>query len=107
MERILSDAEFTLWQARQEFKEIFLKSLISRIYLKQKAGDLSDCPRCGNKMDSKLSHNAFSRRADVYVCAACGTCEAIEDAPCPPFDKVSKKPIVEWDFAQNIQYELV
>ena len=25
MERILSDTEFTLWQARQEFKEILLK----------------------------------------------------------------------------------
>ena len=106
MERILSDTEFTLWQARQEFKEILLKSLISRIYLKQKAGDLSDCPRCGNKMDPKLSHNAFSRRADVYVCSTCGTHEAIEDAPCPPFDMVAKKPIEEWDFTQNIQYEL-
>ena len=106
MSRILSDSEFALWQARQEFKEILLKSLISRIYLKQKAGDLSDCPRCGNKMDPKLSHNAFSRRADVYVCASCGTHEAIEDAPCPPFDKVPKKPIEEWDFAYNLEFDL-
>ena len=57
-------------------------------------------------MNPKLSHNAFSRRADVYVCSTCGTLEAIEDAPCPPFDKVPKKPIGEWDFAHNIEFEL-
>ena len=106
MARILSDTEYTLWQARFEFKDIFLKSLISRIYFKQKAGMLSECPRCGRAMDSKLSQNAFSRRADVYVCAACGTLEAMEDAPCPPFDKVHKLPLEIWEFALNISYDL-
>ena len=106
MARILSDTEYTLWQARFEFKDIFLKSLISRIYFKQKAGMLSQCPRCGRTMDSKLSQNAFSRRADVYVCAACGTLEAMEDAPCPPFDKVQKLPLEIWEFALNISYDL-
>ena len=60
MARILSDTEYTLWQARFEFKDIFLKSLISRIYFKQKAGMLSECPRCGRAMDSKLSLESSS-----------------------------------------------
>lgn len=106
MAKILTDTEFGMWQDRHELKNILLQSLISRIYFRQKAGHFSKCPRCGNKMDPKLSHNAFSRRADVYVCSSCGTLEAIEDAPCPPFDKVPKKPIGEWDFAHNIEFEL-
>lgn len=105
MSRILSDAEFALWQARREFKDIHLKSLISRIYFKQKVGDFFDCPRCGRAMDSKLSQNAFSRRADVYVCSSCGTLEAMEDAPCPPFDKVPKMPLEDWDFSQKLDLE--
>ena len=105
MASILSDTEFICWQSRHEFKDIFLKSLISRIYLKQRAGEISKCPRCGKQMDSKLSHNAFSRRADIYVCSSCGTIEAMEDAPNPPFDKIAKKCIHEWDFAQNLDYD--
>ena len=105
MARILTDAEFGMWQDRQELKNILLQSQISRIYFRQREGHFSKCPRCGNKMDPKLSHNAFSRRADVYICAPCGTLEAMEDAPCPPFDKVPKMPLENWEFAINISFD--
>ena len=106
MSKILSDNEFTLWQDRDALKEILLKSLITRIYFKQKEGEVGECPRCGRPMDPKLSQNAFSRRADVYVCAPCGTLEAIEDAPCPPFDKVPKMPLENWEFAVNLSFDI-
>ena len=106
MSKILTDNEFTLWQNRDALKEILLKGLITRVCFKQKNGELGECPRCGRPMDPKLSHNAFSRRADVYVCALCGTLEAIEDVPCPPFDKVPKMPFENWEFALNISFEL-
>lgn len=103
MSRILPDSEFTLWQARGEFKNIFLNSLISRIYFRQKAGQFSECPRCGRTMDSHLSHNSLSRRATIYVCSPCGTLEALEDAP---FAEIAKMPIEEWEFAQNVSYDI-
>lgn len=39
------------------------------------------CPRCGyDLMDSENpARNALSRRANVYVCSACGMQEALED----------------------------
>ena len=103
MESILTDTEFAVWQARREFKDILLKSLISHIYFKQKEGDFSQCPRCGRKMDPHLSHNSLSRRATVYVCSPCGTLEALEDAP---FAEMAKTPIEYWEFAQTVSYEI-
>lgn len=39
------------------------------------------CPRCGNdSMNEKLTRNALSRRADIYICDACGMEEALMDA---------------------------
>lgn len=36
------------------------------------------CPRCGrNTMQSNIYHNALSRAADIHICNACGTSEAI------------------------------
>ena len=106
MARILTDNEFTLWQDRTELKDILLKSLITRIYFKQKTGEVEECPRCGRRMDPKLAHNSLSRRATVYICATCGTLEAIEDAPCPPFDKVPKMPLENWEFAVNLSFDI-
>ncbi len=38
------------------------------------------CPRCGRmSVKERLHTNAWSRHADVYVCDACGTDEAIRD----------------------------
>ena len=98
MSNILTDNEFIMWQARKELKEMLLKSLISRIYFKQRAGEISECPRCGRKMDSHLSHNSLSRRAIIYICSSCGTLEALEDAP---FTDIVKMSLEDWEFAQK------
>lgn len=37
------------------------------------------CPRCGGPMHPEAGRNALSRRADVYICSACGIDEAMRD----------------------------
>ena len=38
------------------------------------------CPRCGNKtLKPNIEDNAVSRRANIMICGACGTAEALED----------------------------
>ena len=69
-----------------------MKTKIEKWYQEQKAGKQLPCPRCGGKMDSHLANNAFSRRAEIYVCDFCGMIEAIEDhnhARNPVFPKLS------------------
>lgn len=56
----------------------------------QKAGAWLPCPRCGKlTMKEDLHTNAFSRRADIYVCDKCGMAEAIEDIPRESQNKMS------------------
>ncbi len=46
----------------------------------QKAGKRMPCPRCGqNQMNPKVTINALSRYADVYICDTCGLDEAMRD----------------------------
>ena len=53
---------------------------IKRIAKLQADGKYTLCPRCGmDTMKSKLHMNAWSRRADIYICDRCGTEEALED----------------------------
>ena len=45
---------------------------------RQEAGVHMMCPRCGmDTMKEPIHTNALSRSADVYVCDACGTTEAV------------------------------
>ena len=45
---------------------------------RQEAGVHMMCPRCGmDAMKEPIHTNALSRSADVYVCDACGTTEAV------------------------------
>ncbi len=38
------------------------------------------CPRCGRQtVKDRLTTNALSRCADVYICDACGTDEAVRE----------------------------
>lgn len=53
------------------------------------------CPRCGVKLDS-FEHHALSRRADITICDADGTAEALEDAGMKP-----RKPLAQWWCVQN------
>ena len=49
------------------------------------------CLRCGRPLDGCLAYNAKSRHADVYICSACGTDEALRDAAGTPL------PLTSWD----------
>ena len=103
MRSILSDSDFVLWKDRASFKDVYLRSVISRIHFNQTIGKIERCPRCGKPLAPKLSYNSLSRRATVYICAPCGTMEALEDAP---FAELAKTPIEDWEFAQNVSYDI-
>ena len=56
------------------------KAIEKMVYDQQQGWPL--CPRCGERMPNKLTHGALSRHAKgVYICAACGTDEALRDWP--------------------------
>ena len=72
------------------------KVLIERFAAKQSGGG-HPCPRCGRRaMDEKPTRNALSRRANVYVCDACGMLEGIEDMP-----HNFKLPLSAWAITRN------
>lgn len=55
---------------------------MTRIYLdlkaRQEAGEHMPCPRCGaDTMKPRIHTNALSRMADIHICDACGTTEAM------------------------------
>ena len=49
------------------------------------------CPRCGACEEAGNRLLAQSRRADITVCEACGTAEALEDA-----GFTERKPLLDW-----------
>ena len=53
------------------------------------------CLRCGQPLAPALAQNALSRHADVYICDACGTDEALCDAIGFP------KRFILWDAVEN------
>lgn len=60
-------------------KEVSAKAAVSE-YAKRQMNELLPCPRCGRmSMKEKLSHNALSRRANIYICDGCGNDEAMRD----------------------------
>ena len=71
----------------------------------QKAGAWLPCPRCGKlTMKEALYSNAFSRRADIYICDKCGMEEAVEDAPYvhPIYGKIEKTPLEAWFVCKTV-----
>lgn len=53
---------------------------LNRLAESQREEFIPTCPRCGYKtMSERLTHNALSRRADIYICDTCGTEEALCD----------------------------
>lgn len=76
-----------------------MKKLVELFAEKQQGGHFA-CPRCGRMtMDAEsVTRNALSRRADVYVCDACGMQEALEDVT----DSVT--PLSEWAIAKNPEF---
>lgn len=57
------------------------ENVIKKWKERQLQGEKMPCPRCGeDRMRTPVTHNALSRRADIYICEACGMEEAIYDA---------------------------
>ena len=70
------------------------KRLIEEFAEKQQGGHFA-CPRCGRTMGSEnVTHNALSRRIDVYICDTCGMQEALEDL----VDRIT--PLSAWAITQ-------
>ncbi len=97
MRKILPADIYAIWQSRLELKKILVKQRIERLFEQQRAGLIGICPRCGGEMKPRLSHNAFSRRVNVYICSPCGMMEALED-----FGDI-KMPVVNWFIARPLE----
>ena len=71
-----------------------VKALIERFAKKQQDGHFA-CPRCGkmSMATARVTRNALSRRTAIYICAACGTQETIEDM------MGSRGPLTAWAIA--------
>lgn len=62
-------------------KKVLFDAAVAVQRMKQQRGSFNICPRCGkSSMRDKLTHNALSRRADIYVCENCGMVEALRNA---------------------------
>lgn len=55
-----------------------MKNCLADLKARQEAGEHMPCPRCGrDTMKPALHTNALSRIADIYICDACGSAEAM------------------------------
>ena len=68
-----------------------LKNRLADFKARQEAGECLPCPRCGcDSMKPSLYTNALSRAADIMICDACGTDEAVRAFTANPM------PMEEW-----------
>ena len=52
--------------------------ILDDLKARQQAGEYMACPRCGmDVMKTPVHTNALSRAADIYICNACGSTEAM------------------------------
>ena len=80
-------------EAKEEPKSL-PEQMIANWKIAQDAGAWLPCPRCGClSMHKDIHKNAYSRRADVYVCDDCGMLEAVEAIPS---SKVQPIPLEQW-----------
>lgn len=76
----------------EKVKEEVVRKQLSHYGALQAVEPSDICPRCGQPtMDKRLSKNALSRNADIYICPQCGMEEALEALP-----GNSKKPLESW-----------
>ena len=55
-----------------------IRRALGDLKARQSAGEHMPCPRCGrDTMKENIHTNALSRYADIYICDACGTEEAL------------------------------
>ena len=75
-----------------------IRKAFSDLKARQDAGEQMLCPRCGrNTMKKNIHTNALSRYADIYICDACGTEEALLKFMSNPL------PVAEWACFRPIQ----
>lgn len=74
------------------------EKILTDLLQQQGAGIFNHCPRCGEQLSqgTRAKDLCLSRRADVYVCQACGAIEAVEDAGI-----IQKNPIDGWWIFSN------
>lgn len=81
----------TILEGYKEFdfeKKPLFNAAVALRASRQATSRFDPCPRCGkdSMRKEKLTHNAWSRRADIYVCENCGMVEALRDATHTPDD---------------------
>ena len=70
-----------------------IRKALGDLKARQDAGEHMLCPRCGrNTMKKNIHTNALSRYADIYICDACGTEEALLKFMSNPL------PVTEWAY---------
>lgn len=68
-----------------------IRKAIGDLKARQDAGEHMPCPRCGrDTMKDSIHTNALRRHADIYICDACGTEEALLKFMSNPL------PVMEW-----------
>ena len=68
-----------------------IRKALGDLKARQDAGEQMLCPRCGrDTMKENIHTNALSRHADIYICDACGTAEALLKVMSNPL------PVTEW-----------
>ena len=68
-----------------------IRNVLGDLKARQDAGEHMPCPRCGrDTMNENIHTNALSRHAEIYICDACGTEEALLKFMHNPL------PIAEW-----------
>ena len=93
----LDNATMAFWRERDRLKSLWIEQAICDESILQRVQcAFRQCPRCGGEMEAELAHNSFSRRANIYVCSACGMLEAIEDARKAADESFKKLPFEEW-----------
>ena len=75
-----------------------IRKALGDLKARQDAGEHMPCPRCGrDRMKKNIHTNALSRHADIYICDACGTEEALLKFMSNPL------PVAEWACFRPIQ----
>lgn len=70
-----------------------IRKAIGDLKARQDAGEYMSCPRCGrDTMKENIHTNALSRHADIYICDACETAEALLKFMSNPL------PVTEWAY---------
>ena len=75
-----------------------IRKALGDLKARQDAGEHMPCSRCGrDTMKENIHTNALSRHADIYICDACGTAEALLKFMSNPL------PVAEWAYLRPVQ----